>query len=252
MRERPEARELSASVLRLTHALYRVTDLMPRDEPLRRGIREKAGEIFAAGVATAHGRANHEEKADEAWIGIEILLGYLTMARLLGSMNPMNFLVLEREYRMLAQMLATTSAEDMIKEGAGGGAALSRGQEQEPRQADNSRGTQKESIATATRPPADVTEPKAKANAEVNPVRSQSPEATAVPPMVERTSNGVNERQRKIMERLAAAGQVKISDFYDTFDAISSKTIQRDLQDLTTRNIIKKAGEKRWTTYMLA
>lgn len=237
MRERLEARELSASVLRLTHALYRVTDLMPRDEPLKRGIREKAGEIFAAGVATAHGRANHEEKADEAWIGIEILLGYLTMARLLGCMNPLNFLVLEREYRLLAQMLATMSAEDMIKQGAGE-RAYGRPQELDSRSEDNNRGTQAEQ----------------KMNGEVNPVRSQSRHdvGTAVPPMAERTSNGVNDRQRKIMERLAGAGRVKISDFYDTFNAISSKTIQRDLQDLTTRNIIKKAGEKRWTTYMLA
>jgi len=225
MRERRDGGELSASVLRLTHALYRVTDLMPRDEPLRRGIREKAGEIFSLGVATAHGRANREEKADEAWIGIEILLGYLAMARVLGCANPINFLVLEREYRLLAETLGAMSGEDTMKQG-GGEEAYGRRHDSEPSPLDDNKGIQKNDTAVGA--------------------------GARHPPAVESKMNGVNERQRKIMERLAAAGQVKISDFYDTFDAISSKTIQRDLQDLTTRNIIKKQGEKRWTMYTLA
>lgn len=209
MPERRSGGELSAHLLRLTHALYRVTDVLPRDEPLRRGVREKAGEIFSAGVAIAHGKGKNNE-ANDAWIAIEILLGYLAMARVLGCANPMNFLVLEREYRLLA--------DDMIS----GSATETAGLKTEEK-------NQKKEMSEAR------------------------PVAPVSPAIGESKADGeVNERQRKIMERLAAAGQVKVSDFYDTFDAISSKTIQRDLQDLMMKNLIKKEGEKRWTTYTLA
>lgn len=63
---------------------------------------------------------------------------------------------------------------------------------------------------------------------------------------------GANERQRAILERLSQVPRVKVSDFYEIFRDVSPKTIQRDLQDLVTRHVIRKTGEKRWTVYMLA
>lgn len=215
MRERGEARELSAHLLRLTQSLYRVTDLMPRDEPLRRGIREKAGEIFSAGVAMTHGYGK-EEKADEIGIGIEILLGYLSMARMLGCVNPMNFLVLEREYRRAAQILAV-SAPAIIIEG-----------ETTAKQSGSKNEKESQEI-----------------------VREQRMDVSY--PVSERRQPdiGMNGRQKVILDCLAKSGQMKISDFYKTFNGISSKTIQRDLQDLAAKSLIRKAGDKRWTIYML-
>jgi len=45
--------------------------------------------------------------------------------------------------------------------------------------------------------------------------------------------------------------QAKISDFHSFFGDISSKTIQRDLQDLVSKSVLKKEGEKRWTVYSI-
>ena len=64
-------------------------------------------------------------------------------------------------------------------------------------------------------------------------------------------SSDFNERQRAVIQHLEQAGQAKISDFYIFFNNISTKTIQRDLQDLVARNILRKQGEKRWTVYAL-
>lgn len=212
--ERRSGGELSAHLLRLTHALYRMTDVLPRDEPLRRAIREKAGEIFSAGVAMAHGRMK-EEEVDGAGIAIEIMLGYLAMARTLGCANPMNFLVLEREYRLLAETLAALVPVSII-EGA-------------------------------------RTEQKREDKKETKEVLVREPAGAPHAPAGESVADGeVNDRQKKILDRIAQSRQVKISDLYEDFNGISSKTIQRDLQDLTTRNLIKKEGEKRWTTYMLS
>ena len=59
------------------------------------------------------------------------------------------------------------------------------------------------------------------------------------------------ERQKMIIEHLHKNGQVKISDFFSEFNALSSKTIQRELHDLVAKNVLKKEGEKRWRTYTL-
>jgi predicted HTH transcriptional regulator len=69
---------------------------------------------------------------------------------------------------------------------------------------------------------------------------------------VQKNINGVNERQQKILEYVKQTSQAKISDFFTFFTDISSKTIQRDLQGLVAKNILKKEGEKRWTIYSLA
>ena len=214
MRERTIAQEVSMRALDLTSALYRVTELLPRDEPLRRDIRASAGEVFSAAVAYAYGHDTKEVVVDVR-IAIEILLGYFAMARSLGRINPMNFLVLDREYREFAKALVVLVPATIIK----GGEAAKKFE----------RGAEKESKT----------------------VFGKQSVAMKRPQIEERQAgDGVNDRQKVILERLAQSGQVKISDFYKTFTGISSKTIQRDLQDLVTRNFIKKEGDKRWTVYM--
>jgi len=60
----------------------------------------------------------------------------------------------------------------------------------------------------------------------------------------------VSERQMVILNHLKDQPRAKISDLYYLFSGISSKTIQRDLQDLVAKNMLMKEGEKRWTVYM--
>ena len=61
----------------------------------------------------------------------------------------------------------------------------------------------------------------------------------------------LNERQMVILEHFKNSKHAKVSDFSPVFNGISTKTIQRDLQDLVGRNVLKKEGEKRWTMYSL-
>jgi len=165
-----------------------------------------------------HGRAS-SGSAGEAWVDIEIMLGYLAVARVLGCADPINFLALEREYRLLADAFAVRGGDD-----ARGLSAKEEGTLRVP--GDN------------TRDPVPV------------PAQNEKsvPHKTDLTPAAREE---INERQKRIMDRLARTGQAKISDFFEHFGDISSKTIQRDLQDLTTRNLIRKAGDKRWTIYTL-
>lgn len=208
MRERIVKLELATRVLHLTLALYRVTNLLPRSEPLQKAMQEKAGEVFSAVISARHG-IDAEKEAAKAWIATEILLGYLAMARTLGCANPINFLALEREYGALR---AALPADDTVSE--------------------------KKSAARSE-------EKKENENKPARVLRQQYPIEDR------RGGRDTNDRQRAILGHLAQSGQAKVSDFYEVFGDISSKTIQRDLQDLVVKNLIRKEGDKRWTIYMI-
>lgn len=143
---------------------------------------------------------------------IETLLDFLVVARTLPEVKAENFLVLEREYRACI----TVWAREMKAYGGG----------ERERGAERYHGS---------------TDPALKKDAVIPERRvSELPKG-----------KGTSERQRAILERLAQTQRVKVSDFYEIFRGISPKTIQRDLQDLVSQNVIRKEGEKRWTVYTL-
>lgn len=226
-----DSKEIQRKVFDLTLALYRVTDFFPQGEALRRHLREKAGDIL--GRVTEYNVS--EEKEREA-LGIlsklESIRGYLGIAKSLRFVRPINIAILEREYNNLAEYFS--------KEAAKAG---------EPAE-HNSKPVyiKKEELHTV------------KTQEEPKDRESQLPtwhEFTSPIPGEKEASNreaaptDLNERQKKILEYIKGVSQAKISDFFAVFSDISSKTIQRDLQDLVAREMLKKEGEKRWTIYSI-
>ena len=203
-------------LLRVTAALYRVTGLLPEGEPLRTTLRERANDVLAGCIAESHGVAGGSAGLKSK---IETLLGFIAVARTLPDVRQENFFVLEREYRA---SLATWRWERRSQREEMKG-SIHRGQQEVPAKHEESSVSSMPSLAEE---------------------QSREPVREAVP-----KGAVARERQRAILERLAKTDRVKVSDFYDIFQGISPKTIQRDLQDLVSRNVIKKEGEKRWTVY---
>lgn len=58
-------------------------------------------------------------------------------------------------------------------------------------------------------------------------------------------------RQIKILTLLRARGNLSIKDFASVIPDCSEKTIQRELSELVEKGVIKKEGERRWSTYSL-
>ena len=207
--------DLDARLVRVTSALYRVTNLLPHGEPLRKILREKANTIFES-VA--------RRRLDEA--EIQVMLGYLAIAQEFSEAGPVNFAVLEREYRAAFNLLAEHNAHE--------------------RHTHREREHEVMDIFAAERAE------KKLGSVEVPSLyrREQKTEA-GLPTGSPASVGGTNGRQKEILERLTQMGQAKISDLYGAFPDISSKTIQRDLQDLVAKRLVKREGEKRWTTYMM-
>lgn len=59
-------------------------------------------------------------------------------------------------------------------------------------------------------------------------------------------------RTEKIIAVIREKGQVTIKDVAAAAPGVSDKTIQRELQKLVTAGILKRSGERRWSTYSIA
>lgn len=225
-------KEIQKKVFDLTLAVYRVTDFFPQIDPLRKHIREKANDVFGMSSEYSFSLAG-EREAVAILAKIESLKGYLSIARSLRFVKPINLTILEREYDFIAKFFSKelNKREDLYtrqsfdEQNLGGLAwdEFTKRQEESKMMSDMKVGV------------SDKKEPK-----------------SHVKHSVSNTSDSVNDRQQKILEYIRQTSQAKISDFFTSFADISSKTIQRDLQDLVAKNILKKEGEKRWTIYSLA
>lgn len=68
----------------------------------------------------------------------------------------------------------------------------------------------------------------------------------------EKVFGGLQERQKKILEIMKEKKECQISDFVNVFQGISRRTIQRDLEFLVERGLIKRQGEYRNMVYCFA
>lgn len=68
----------------------------------------------------------------------------------------------------------------------------------------------------------------------------------------EQTKDKKNNRQDNILNLLKKSSNLTIRDFAKVITNCSEKTIQRELISLVKNGIVKKIGERRWSTYSLA
>lgn len=242
-------KEIHRRVFELTLALYRVTDFFPQGEALRKHLREKANEIFG-GISEYGHSLDQDREAASISAKISSIKGYLGIARSLRFVRPINLTVLDREYDFLADYFGKelehfkedprpikkdvnyTSPNTLAKPTAIEGQSSK--SSELPTWAEFSAGSG------------------AKSSKNTGPSTAKEKTKTAVLVTNQKAASGeVSDRQKRIIEYIQKTTQAKISDFFTFFGNISSKTIQRDLQDLVLRDVLKKEGEKRWTIYSL-
>ena len=64
-------------------------------------------------------------------------------------------------------------------------------------------------------------------------------------------SMDIGSRRKRILEIVKTRGAVTINEFMDSIKGCSSKTIQRELTSLVLSGNLKKTGERRWSKYSL-
>ena len=288
--------ELQKEVFELTLALYRVTDFFPKNDTLRRSIREKANEIFSRITEYGHGKGD-ESEALLIFARIESIKGYLDIARTMRLVKPVNLSVLYREYEFLGQFFKNESRlpphlspntpperwgglSDIKNTPFPGDVGMSHRKDNEATQDTNHASHRKVSggVKSSVDPivdganvsnfsgsvlnRSDATKEGRESSQSIKSVTSSEVHETPVRSQKEKNSKGhighvakpegVSERQKAIIGHMKKADKkARLGNIHALFGDISSKTIQRDLFDLVSRNILRKEGEKRWTTYFL-
>lgn len=67
-----------------------------------------------------------------------------------------------------------------------------------------------------------------------------------------KTEDSKDMRQAAIIKILSKRGGLGIKDFEESIKGVSSKTIQRELLTMVAAGVLKKEGERRWSTYSLS
>ena len=242
---------LQEHALTLTIALYRVTDYFPKSEILRNDLRAKANEIFQH---ITEYDAGTECDGDIEYLTRKIttIKGYLKIAGTLRYVRPLNFVILEKEYDLIEQFLEIekkrhiqqSPPEDIMDSQRASFLYLraekdARNPKNPEEQKEIKKGYQDSVLHNLKK-------------GDIRGIGSETKPLDMGMGFGEEAVTGLNERQKIIMDCLEKSGFGKISDFYTSLKGVSSKTIQRDLQNLVDKAILKKEGEKRWTVYSVA
>lgn len=221
------SKEFSDQVLELTLALYRVTDAFPQDEVLKKQLREKANTLLAGIIECRY--AEHDARIFyEVLAKTRAISGYLKIARIRSMAKLVNILVLEREYKLVGDVL-----EKKLQD-------REAGEPTKPKDSDS------KILSSVNHNAPKPTKPNNTSIDKSSKKRSET--STFSPVAIEEPSD----RQRVIIEHLKEKNMAKISDFFAIFQNVSSKTIQRDLQDLVRKDILRREGDRRWTIYTLS
>ena len=95
--------------IRLTLAVYKVADILPRQYPLKAQIKDSANKLLASLILLAEENLITKEQkrsvTPKAIRELGVLIARLNYAKRTSELNPENFLVLEREYNRVGEFL---------------------------------------------------------------------------------------------------------------------------------------------------
>ncbi len=200
--------------LKLTLALYKVSERFPEKEPLRYSLREKGNEVLAGlilGFSNNPFKAKSEQERQAIFsqvLGdIEIIQGYLRIIKEQGWTNELNIAILSQEYKRLESQL---------------------GQEIKGEQRNEA--------------------PKLKEQVLIKNKQEKQGNNPAFQNSIDKLKNG---RQKKILSILKNKEALQVKDIQGTFPKMSKRTLRRDFEYLTGQGFVKRIGEGNSTVYKL-
>lgn len=106
--------------VRLTMAVHKVADILPRQDSLRAKIQESANKLLASLVLLAKENpitsGQKRQVISRAIRELGVLVAYLNYAKRVSQVNPENFVVLEREYNKVEEFLRQLHQPDAAAE----------------------------------------------------------------------------------------------------------------------------------------
>ncbi|HVY54438.1 MAG TPA: hypothetical protein VHC46_01650, partial [Thermodesulfobacteriota bacterium] len=240
---------------KLVTAIYMITNFIKDNEPLKWKIREAALSLMElnldwVSVSLAERR---ELLREYRALALEIV-SLSSVASHAGLISEMNFHILSREFNGLVSVIEKDENKQANEETVILDPSFFAAGEPEP-------------LRTAPRAPEAVPEPlSAHKGQTVSQSRTQAPSAEAPVPArkhehllpkdtearTSKTYDSKDSRQAIIIKLLSKKSGLGVKDFVGNIKGVSEKTIQRELLAMVASGVLKKEGERRWSTYSLA
>jgi len=214
------------NIIKLTNALYKVTDLFPKEDPLKFAIRKEGLDVMffanlVKGKTLSSTPKEKEQYLDKVMGKIELIKTYFGIAREQEWVAERNFEILEREYGVLKDSLSL----NVVREREVKKPAPVEIQKEEPVSVFANNVTE---VKEQKKP--DVTKREVK--------HLNYEELSSV--------------QLKVLEILQSQGQLKANQISEGFPEMNPRTIRRELKGLKEKRIISSMGGGKMTVYKIS
>ena len=201
-------------IVKITHAVYAVLDFLPQGDPLKNKAKEKALAILEnfTLVGDENGwlslkkylASDRENVIIQALHDVDVLEGYLEIAKHQGWISNVNFLIIIKEYGKIKEYL--TSQRKAVQ--------------------------------------ASATLPQAPAKPEIPKIANEEAFKPENVLRVNEVASGKSSvRQVKILQILAQKQKAQVSDIIKELPDVTKRTIRRDLDELLKAGKIERIGE---------
>lgn len=245
---------ISKKTDKIVTALYMVTDFIPQSEPLRVQLRTVALSVMSSVRILAARSVDTETLiSDDVLREIDEALALISIATTIGLMSHMNGSILsselgknQTEIRRLYAPRESASVTQVVHPNLVLSSDFFEVETPAP-------AVRISSLAAAA-VPAQTTSAPAAATVEKS-VLYKKTDTVEARKEVPQKSTGIGikiARRSDVLAVIKSRGSASIKDISSVVKDMSEKTVQRELLTLVKEGVLKKEGEKRWSTYRLA
>jgi hypothetical protein len=247
---------------KLVTAVYMITNFIKDNEPLKWKFRDNALKLLSLNRAFTNVSLSERKDLIKEYQGIALeIVSLSTVASHGGIVSEMNADILSREFTSLVSLIE----KDENKKANDETVSLSSNFFQVASPVD--RPLRSETFTTPVQTP--VTAPRK--NVLYSPEAKEAvldkghasekvdkkPEYLSYKevkekPVITKSADSKDGRQAVILKLLSKKSGLNIKDFGESIKGVSAKTIQRELLSMVALGVLKKEGERRWSTYSLA
>ena len=237
---------ISKKTEKIATAIYMVTDFVPESEPLRIELRSLSLSLIGGTrKIAARSLDAHRALPDEVVRTIEDTITLVTLASTIGTISEMNA-------RIIITELGKVKSDILLHYGERH-ASLSA----HPGFANVSLTPEFFSVPET---PEELPSAYKGHTSDIGQSTPIAPEKEVRQPVVEKPEHNTKKieigvkiaRRNDVLDVVKSKGKVSIKDITTLVRDMSEKTIQRELHALVEEGVLKKEGEKRWSTYRIA
>lgn len=234
---------------KLIAAIYMITDFVKDNEPLKWRIRENALKLLSLNISFTTVSLSERRELLKEYQALSLEIVSLSgIAHIGGLISEMNYGVLKREFEKLAYIIEkdenkkaneeTVILNSSFFDKTGEGTIETKNHNE-----NDVLYTQRPTISKGhtqkipSVPAIDI---------------PQTPRKMEYLPKITKPIDTKNDRKTVITKLLSKKSGLNIKDFSQVIKDCSEKTIQRELLAMVASGVLKKDGERRWSTYSLA